>query len=188
MAYRPLNPERGTPADPGAAAWVDALVDQAGPPERRSPVRTERADSRDAPAIAALIAGSFSYYPTPSGVPSYVAKQIREGIPFRMARDGAELVACASADLVPEARTAELTDCATRPDHRGQGLMQALLADLMEDLRQMDYPTAFTLARAKEPGMNLVFRRLGFTWRGRTPRSCRIGDGFEDVNVWSRRL
>jgi len=32
--------------------------------------------------------------------------------------------------------------------------MQRLLVDLMDDLRRRRYPTAFTLARARVPGMN----------------------------------
>ena len=47
---------------------------------------------------------------------------------------------------------------------------------------------AFTLARARIPGMNLAFQRLGFTHRGTMAQSCRIGDGIEDMNVWSRAL
>jgi hypothetical protein len=52
----------------------------------------------------------------------------------------------------------------------------------------MGYPTAFTLARASVPGINLAFHRLDFLFRGRMAASCRIGGGIEDMNVWSRRL
>ncbi len=187
-----LTAARGRPSDPDAARWVDDLVrthrdDDAA--RGRTLPDTERATEQDARAIASLLNASFTYYPTPSGVPEVIADQLAEGIPFRVAR-GAEgqVVACASADLVRTARTAELTDCATRPDHRGQGLMQALLRGLLDDLRELGYPTAFTLARARQPGVNLGFLRVGFRYRGRMPQSCRIGDGIEDVNVWSRRL
>lgn len=109
-------------------------------------------------------------------------------MPFRLVRDEGAVVACGSADLVPLARTAELTDCATRPSHRGKGLMQAILMDLMDDLRALHYPTAFTLARASVPGINIAFQRLGFKYRGRMNRSCRIGSGIEDMNIWNRWL
>ena len=82
----------------------------------------------------------------------------------------------------------ELTDCSTQPEYRGRGLMQALLTDLMDDLVQLGYPTAFTLARARIPGMNLAFQRLGFELQGTMAQSCRIGEGIEDINVWSRSL
>ena len=170
-------------------AEVDALVEAYRPRVRNHPpVDTQRADVDDAPAIAALIDATFAQYPTPSGRPDYIAEAIEDGIPFRVVRDGEGLLACASADLITEARTAELTDCATRPAARGRGIMQAILTDLMDDLRAIDYPTAFTLARARIPGVNLAFKRLGFGFRGRMRQSCRIGGGLEDMNIWSRHL
>src|SRR5690606_19040109 len=110
-------------------------------------------------------------YPTPSGDPDYLAEAIEDGIPFRIAEHHGEPVACASADLIRSARTAELTDCATRPEHRGRGLMQFILDDLLADLRALGYPTAFTLARAAIPGVNLAFQRLDFQLRGTMPQS-----------------
>lgn len=182
----------GARAAPGFAAdvaAVDRIIEDYHPtPRDHAPVATERATVADAPAVAALIDATFDQYPTPSGRPEYIAQAIDEGIPFRLVREGDDVVACASADLIPEARTAELTDCATRPTHRGRGLMQAILGDLMDDLRDLDYPTAFTLARARVAGVNLGFKRLGFGYRGRMHRSCRIGGGLEDMNIWSRRL
>ncbi len=167
---------------------VRNLISVPPPAKKREPVTTRRATEDDAEAIATLIDDVFEQYPTPSGMPAYVRDQIREGTPFRVVEDGGEIVACACADLVRKARTAELTDCATRPDHRGRGLMQFLLKDLMGDLVDMGFPTVFTLARAAEPGVNLGFLRLGFSLRGLMTRSCRIGSGLEDIHVWSRRL
>jgi beta-lysine N6-acetyltransferase len=151
-------------------------------------VETRRATVDDANAIAALLDETFAAYPTPSGDPEYVAAAIAEGTPFRFVEVNGQIVACASADLIPDARTAELTDCATRPMHRGRGLMQNVLLDLMDDVRALDYPTAFTLARARIPGVNLAFARLGFSLHGTMRQSCRIGAGIEDMNILSRRL
>lgn len=186
-----LDPARAELSEPEAVAEADSILKRktgtAAPAQRPAPA-TERAQQSDAPAIAALITQTFDRYPTPTGVPAYVAAQIDEGVPFRIVREGEAVVACASADLIRSARTAELTDCATRPDQRGRGLMQGILSDLMDDMRAMDYPTAFTLARASVPGINLAFWRLGFVWRGQMRSSCRIGGGIEDMNVWSRPL
>ena len=182
-----LDPERGALAAPKAVAEVKALLDaREGTVRPRPPVETILADPTDAPAIADLLAETFAQYPTPSGDPAYVAEAIAEGNPFRFVRVEGEIVACASADLVPEAATAELTDCATVPEHRGNGYMQAILLDLIDDLAERSYPTAFTLARARIPGVNLAFQRLGFELRGTMPQSCRIGGGIEDMNIWSR--
>lgn len=178
-------------ADPAAAAALHkvAALLREPPHERAHPsVTTVLATPDDSADIAELITQTFSCYPTPSGVPEYVGQCIEEGTPFRLIREQGDVIACASADLVTAAKTAELTDCATRPEHRGRGLMKSILQDLMDDLAERGYPTAFSLARARVPGMNLAFQRLGFELRGTMIRSCRIGTGLEDMNVWSRRL
>lgn len=181
--------ERAELANPEPVAEVFSLLERKrGPGRKHEPVPTRLAEVGDAPKLAALLAKTFEQYPTPSGDPEYLAEAIDEGIPFRIAEHEGEPIACASADLLRTARTAELTDCATRPEHRGRGLMQFILEDLMDDLRGMGYPTAFTLARAAIPGVNLAFARLGFELRGTMPQSCRIGEGIEDMNIWSRAV
>ncbi len=183
-----IDPVRAELANPIEVARVHALLGDGERPARHAAPPTERAEPGDAPAIAALLADTFDDYPTPVDDPAYVARQIADGTPFRVVRDADGLLACASADLVRDALAAELTDCATRPRARGRGLMQAILSDLMGDLREMGYATAFTLARARQPGINLAFERLGFELHGTMTRSCRIGEGIEDMNVWSRAL
>lgn len=188
IATRAIDDRRSRPANNEAAEELDRLIEKPGKSRRHDPVLTTAAREEDAEAIASLLAQSFTFYPTPSGNPDYIARQIADGVPFRVVRDNGTVVACACADLVLSAMSAELTDCATAPEHRGRGYMQAILADLMEDLRRRGYPTAFTLARVEAIGMNLAFARLGFQWRGRTLQSCRIGGGLEDINVWSTNL
>lgn len=197
MGYWP-EPDRASLADAEGVALVQRIVEAQAevvtdntvslPQRRTHPAPTALATVEDAPAIAELLADTFSQYPTPSSSPEYIAHAIEGGTPFRLVREVSDVVACASADLVREARTAELTDCATRPSHRGRGLMKAILDDLIDDLRALDYPTAYTLARARVPGINLAFQRLGFVFRGTMAQSCRIGDGLEDMNIWSRSI
>ncbi len=187
MGFYP-DDHRGRLANPREDRRVQELVEAKGERRVAPETMTRRALVTDAPEVAHLLDETFDQYPTPSGDPAYIAGAIAGGTPFRVVEQDGDIVACASADLVREARTAELTDCATRPSHRGQGLMQAILADLMDDLRELNYPTAFTLARARIPGVNLAFSRLGFRFRGCMPRSCRIGGGLEDMNIWSRAL
>lgn len=176
-------------ATPEANEHTSTILEQKrGTAGLHSVVDTELAELADAPAIAELLGETFNAYPTPSSDPEYVANEIAGGTPFRVVREDGQIAACASADIVHDARTAELTDCATRPECRGRGWMQAILRELMNDLRDRDFPTAFTLARASIPGVNIAFQRLGFKFRGRMARSCRIGDGLEDMNIWSRRL
>ncbi len=187
MAAAP-DETRAAPADAARLHQVDQLVAAAAARPGRDYHPTFSATEAHAEGIAALIDQVFEAYPTPSDDPEYIAADLAAGTPYRVAMEGPRVVACASADLVEAARTAELTDCATLPEARGKGLMQALLRGLMSDLRARGYPTAFTLCRARNPGINLAFRRAGFSLRGRMTRSCRIGSGLEDMNVWSRHL
>ncbi len=175
-------------AHPREVAHVRSLLETPRPKRPRPDIETQLAVPEDAEDIAQLLDETFDDYPTPSHDPAYVRRQIEQGTPFRFVTDGDRMVSCASADLVEAAKNAELTDCATRPSHRGQGLMRAILEDLMGDLQKMNYTGAFTLARARIPGVNLAFARLGFTLHGCMAQSCRIGDGIEDMNVWSRSL
>jgi len=187
MGFYP-DAERASLAQPEEVQRVLDIVEARGGERKPSEVATRRALPEDAPRVAELLDETFAQYPTPSGDPAYVAQAISEGTPFRVVEEDGKVVACASADLVREAKTAELTDCATNPAYRGRGMMQSILSDLMDDLRELEYPTAFTLARARVPGVNLAFSRLGFEFRGCMPQSCRIGGGIEDMNIWSRRI
>jgi len=151
-------------------------------------VQTTLAMPKDANKIAALIDKTFFDYPTPSHDPDYIRSQIEAGVPFRFVEADGIIVACASADLVPDALTAELTDCATLPEYRKRGYMMNLLTDLMWDLEQKEYYSAFTYSRARIPGINILFKKLGFEYCGCVHQSCRIGDGLEDMNMWIRPL
>ncbi len=151
-------------------------------------VKTILAMPNDSERLAKLIDQTFVDYPTPSHDPNYIRKQIESGVPFRFIEEDGEMVACASADLVPDALTAELTDCATLPAYRKKGYMRILLSDLMWDLEQKDYCSAFTYSRARVPGINILFKKLGFKFCGCIHQSCRIGEGLEDMNMWIREL
>jgi putative beta-lysine N-acetyltransferase len=146
------------------------------------------ATATDAPQIAALMGLVFKDYPTPISAPR-IAQAISERTShFRVVRDShAELVACASAEIHHSRRSAELTDCATRPAHRGKGLMRCILRTLEQDLREeFGITDCYTIARAYEPGMNISFARLGYRYTGRLVNNCRMPDGFESMNVWCR--
>lgn len=175
-------------ADEERAEHVLEILEGVQAKTSREPTCTERATIDDAYNIASLIGEVFDEYPTPSYNPNYIASDIESGTPYRVVRERGKVIACASASLVEQAGAAELTDCATHPIMRGRGLMQSLLTGLLEDLDNLDFSTAFTMARANQAGMNIVFKRLGFSYDGMMVQSCRIGQGIEDMNVWSRSV
>lgn len=146
------------------------------------------ASESDAGDIAKLLDATFKDYPTPIST-NVVATAIRDRTShFRLVRNlEGELVACASAEIHHTRKSAELTDCATRPDQRGKGLMSRILRALEEDLAgEFGITDVYTIARAYEPGMNCSFAKLGYRYTGRLVNNCRMPDGFESMNVWCR--
>lgn len=145
----------------------------------------EPATPADAPELAQLYRKVFTTYPTPLHDPAYVRELIEtEEAIFRLVRDGGRLVSAAAAEVDWQHRNAEMTNCATLPDYRGEGLMAAILADLEPATRERSITCLFSLARASSHGMNLVLRRLGYRFRGRLINNCHIMGDFEDMNAW----
>lgn len=142
----------------------------------------------DAAEIAGLMAQTFPVYPSPISE-HLISEQIRtEANHFRMVENAlGEVVAVASAELDKERSSAEMTDCATRADQRGQGLMAYLLSRLEADLlRRFAISDLYTIARAEELGMNCVFSKLGYEYTGRLVNNCRMPNGWESMNVWCK--
>ena len=146
-------------------------------------------EKRHAGEIAELLSGTFSDYPTPLTAAD-VGYAIENGLNvFRLVRiesDGA-LVAAASAEIDRRHMVAELTDCATDPDHRGRGLMGWILSALADEVSsRLGISDLYTIARADETGMNCAFAKLGFRYTGRLVNNCRMPNGWESMNLWCR--
>ncbi len=141
----------------------------------------------DAGEIANLMQQTFTDYPTP-----IESEVIREQIAthanrFRVVEEDGQLAACASAEMDHDRRSAELTDCATRRDRRGLGLMAYLLNTLERDVAcHYGITDLYTIARADEIGMNCVFSKLGYDYTGRLVNNCRMPNGWESMNVWCK--
>jgi beta-lysine N6-acetyltransferase len=140
----------------------------------------------DVPEIAELMSEIFPDYPTPITPEHVVENMTTAASYFRLVRDkDGELVACASAEIHHTRRSAELTDCATRADQRGKGLMSCILRGLERDLEaEFGITDVYTIARANQPGMNCSFAKLGYTYTGRLVNNCRMPEGWESMNVW----
>lgn len=136
--------------------------------------------------IVALMQSSFPVYPTPITVENVARSMQAELGLWKVIRNRVgNLVAVASADLDSRHRSAELTDCVTREDHRGRGLMVYLLHELTAQLG--DNYQLFSLARAGESSINCCFSKLGFDFTGRLVNNCRMPSGWESMNIWCRR-
>jgi len=149
---------------------------------------SEIAVPSQSPEIASLLDETFADYPTPIDA-EIIARQIHnEDNLFRVVRDPeGGVAAVASAELDHNHKSAEMTDCATRPDQRGRGLMAYLLRVLERDVdERFVIDDLYTIARADEVGMNCVFSKLGYEYNGRLINNCRMPNGWESMNVWCR--
>lgn len=137
--------------------------------------------------LAAVFDQVFETFPTPLYDPDFVRKLIRsgEGL-FRAVVDEAGQIASAAAAEFEEG-AAEITNCATLPEHRGEGLMRILIDALDQDCRERGIRALFSVARARSFGMNLILRRAGYRYRGRVVNHSHICGGFEDMNIWVKR-
>ncbi len=187
-AYR--DPVRAVAPREPAHAEIVSLAQGKKPVEPRLPegYSSHGAVPGDAAGIAELMASVFSDYPTPL-TPAHLARLIEtRANRFRFVRspDG-RMAAVASGEIDHPRRTAEMTDCATRPEERGRGLMVRLLREIERDLAsEFAITDLYTLARADEVGMNCAFAKLGYDFTGRLINNCRMPNGWESVNVWCR--
>lgn len=143
---------------------------------------------QDAIPLATLYQKVFEIYPTPLHDPKYIEKTIDNGTIYFAFKNGEKIVCSASAERNVFYKNAELTDCATLPEHRKHGLLKILLLKLEEELVHEGIYYAYSLARALSFGMNAALHQLGYSYRGRLMNNCYIFDKLENMNVWVKDL
>lgn len=143
---------------------------------------------KDVDALASLYRQVFQIYPTPLNDPQYIRKTLDEGTIYYGFFSNGELISAASAEVNSLYKNAELTDCATLPEHRKHGLMKFLLEKLEEELKSSGIYCVYSIARSLSFGMNAALHQLGYTYRGRLMNNCYIFDKLEDMNVWVKNL
>jgi putative beta-lysine N-acetyltransferase len=158
-------------------------------PQPQQDLTLRTADEDDAAAVSQLLQDTFSEYPTSLDA-DVIRNDMLEGARrFALFLDDDHTpVGVASAEIDHRRRSAEMTDCAVRPELRGRGLVSSLLWRLELDLQRLHgIRDLYTLARADEPGMNCAFARLGYLFTGRLINNCRMPNGWESMNIWCRR-
>lgn len=186
------DPKRARPSDKGEIERIIRAARKKAPANPAFPAgyACQVATAREAPEIGALLRETFEDYPTPVD-DATVERLIKTGASrFRIVRapDG-KVAAVASAEIDGRRSSAEMTDCATAPAHRGKGLMAALLAELARDLTlSVGITDVYSLCRAGEPGINCVLGKLGYTYTGTLVNNCKMPDGWESMNVWCKAL
>ncbi len=143
----------------------------------------------DADHVSFLLLASFTVYPFPVSEEIIHKKIVEDSSRFCLVTSAeGNLVSVASAELDRDFGAAEMTDCATRRKHRGQGLIQLALTHLQESVAGEGFLCLYTLCRAGELGINVAFARLGYSYGGRLVKNCRMPDGWESMNVWYKKV
>ncbi len=147
-----------------------------------------KADVSDADLLASLYRTVFTIYPTPMNDPTYIKKCMKEQTIFYIFTFEEKIVSAASAEVNQLYHNAEMTDCATLPEHRQYGLLKHLLIKLEEELLAHNIYCVYSIARALSFGMNLALHQLHYQYRGRLANNCYIFDQVEDMNMWVKQL
>ncbi|PKM82735.1 MAG: putative beta-lysine N-acetyltransferase [Firmicutes bacterium HGW-Firmicutes-14] len=146
--------------------------------------RLRQGTAEDIPMLVDLFTSVFPSYPTPLNRPEYLEQVIGEKAYFMVIEHHGRIISAASGEINHDHLAAEITDCATLPNYRGQGLMSYLVQALEKELGDMHIRTFYSLSRARSYGINLVFHRLGYVFSGRLINNCDIMGQFEDMNLW----
>ncbi|WP_026478585.1 putative beta-lysine N-acetyltransferase [Alkaliphilus transvaalensis] len=147
-----------------------------------------KADTSDVIEMANVFSKVFETYPVPMDEPKYIKKVMREETLFSLITHKDRIVSIASADINSKYNNAEITDCATLPEYRGNGLLSHIISHLEERLLEENVPNLFSLTRAISTGMNHVIAKHGYEYRGTLVQNCDISGSFEDMNIWVKQL
>jgi putative beta-lysine N-acetyltransferase len=146
------------------------------------------ADHGDIPQLTCLFKEIFETYPSPVHRADYLRHIMEHKTMFIVAEIGGEIISVASAEMDAANKNAEITDCATKPDWRGKGLLTYIIARLEKSLEEKDFKVLYSLSRATEPGINKALWKMQYEYSGRMVNNCHICGGFEDMNLWVKTL
>lgn len=135
-----------------------------------------------------LFKNTFSTYPSPVLSEGFLKKCINSNVLYKVAYLENELIGIASADIDYANSNAEITDCATNIDYRGNGILSSLINELEKELKEKGIITAFSLCRAIHPSINYVLYKHNYTYCGRLNSNCNICSNYEDMNIWTKNL
>ena len=156
------------------------------PPNRSLALRP--CSPQDAQAMSQLYQQVFLSYPFPINNPDYICQTMKTHIQYYAFESDGHLVALSSAEMDQGHQNVEMTDFATLPKYRGQGLAVQLLSFMERQMKAKGMLTAYTIARAISAGMNITFAKQGYQYNGRLINNTQISGQIESMNVWSKGL
>jgi putative beta-lysine N-acetyltransferase len=167
-----------------------ARAKASAPPELLlgSPYVCRLTKPEEAGQMAEVYRKVFATYPFPIHDPTYLVETMESHVHYYGIWKEGELIALASAEMDRKGLNAEMTDFATLPEARGQGLANYLLAKMEEEIDKLGIRTAYTIARAYSHGMNITFAKNGYEFCGTLTNNTDISGGLESMNVWFKPL
>jgi len=152
---------------------------------------------QDIMGLEKLFAEAFTTYTTTLDQES-IREMIANNVAYAARDQDGRIVSIAVAERAEfdvEERTfsvAELSEYATKKEHRSQGLAQETTRALLNELMG-NTEIIYAESRASHYAVNKVFYNLGFDYRGRLAKHCVLsGDQevdeqgpYENLNVWS---
>ena len=145
-------------------------------------------NKRDAERMSKIYKKVYMSYPFPIDDPGYIAKTMEGDFDYFCIEKDNKIVALSSFELFKNSNSVEMTDFATLPDFRGNGYANILLRTMESQTRKKKFKTAFTVARAVSPGMNITFAKNGYIYGGRLTNNTNISGNIESMNVWYKKL
>jgi len=142
----------------------------------------------DVVEMAGVFTEVFPTYPFPVFDPEYLLQTMTEGFVYFCIRTEGRIVALSSCEMDTENMTVEMTDFATLPSYRGRGYSHFLLNEMEREMLRRDMRVAYTIARARSYGMNIVFSSNSYRYAGTLVNNTNISGGFESMNVWHKKL
>ncbi|MBC2582511.1 putative beta-lysine N-acetyltransferase [Clostridium sp. DJ247] len=146
------------------------------------------AQESDVKQMAELFSNIFFTYPSPVYDEEYIRQTMKEKVLYKVAIDNGKVISVASADMDKDNLNAEITDCATYPKYRGKGILSNVIYSLESDLKDRGFITLYSLSRAINSSINFVLSKHGYKFRGTLINNCNICGGFEDMNIWVKKI
>ncbi len=162
-----------------------ALADSPTLPE---PMRWRICRPDDAEEMAEVYRHIFKTYPFPIRDPDYLRETMADNVVYFAVECDEKIVSLASSEMYKEDRHVEMTDFATLPEYRRNGLATFLLSVMEEEMRRQGLKLSYTIARAISYGMNITFSRMGYRYSGTLLNNTNISGRLESMNVWYKFL
>lgn len=153
-----------------------------------SKYQLRKAALKDIDQMCVIFSKVFDSYPFPIFDPEYIEKTMSNHVDYYVACEGKKVVSVSSAEIDPEHKNAEMTDFATLPEFRAQGIAQALLQKMEHDMKEKGIYVTYTIARALSAGMNVTFAKQGYLFAGTLVNNTNIAGKIESMNIWHKDL